>query len=213
MTERRPPDDRVGDATVDAAWRRAAREQPPAAIDAAILAAAREAVSHKPPGPQAAARTRWWLAWQPFAAAAGVIGLSFLLVQVLPRSDVARAPAPSNTPRAPVTDAERAVLPPAPAQPQATVSTPPASEKASGVSAERGAASPAFEASAKASDAAAPESPASWASRIVALYDAGDSAAATAELLAFRAAHGDADAYLPERLRLWAASVADEGHP
>jgi len=72
-----------------------------------------------------------------------------------------------------------------------------------GMSAER-------EAAAGASAAPAPEPPASWARRVAALHDAGDIAAATAELRAFRAAYPDAEQYLPEAVREWAASVSDD---
>ena len=71
----------------------------------------------------------------------------------------------------------------------------------------------AAEAAAKQSVAARPESPAAWASRIAALYEAGDLAAAEAELRTFRAAHPDADGYLPEPARAWADSVSRDGSP
>ena len=55
-----------------------------------------------------------------------------------------------------------------------------------------------------AADAASPEA---WALRVEDLFDAGDRVAAAAELRAFRAAHAEADRYLPEALRDWAATV------
>jgi hypothetical protein len=77
-----------------------------------------------------------------------------------------------------------------------------------------GAAPPAaMEAAAKQSVAAEPGSPAAWAGRIAALHDAGDLAAAEAELRAFRAAHPDADNYLPEPVHAWAASVDHDRTP
>ena len=74
MTEQRR-DDRVTDAAVDAAWRQAASEQPPAGVDTAILAAARAAVRRDAQERLPARPPRRWANWQPLAAAAGVIGL------------------------------------------------------------------------------------------------------------------------------------------
>jgi len=70
-----------------------------------------------------------------------------------------------------------------------------------------------MEAAARQPVAARPEAPAAWATRIAALHDAGDLAAAEAELRAFRAAHPDADDYLPESVHAWAASVDHDGTP
>jgi hypothetical protein len=86
------------DATLERAWRAASTEQPSAQLDAAILAAAHEAVA----SPHAAtssstgrvpARSRW-NRWAPMAAAAAVAGLAFTLVQTLPR-DPARTQKPA----------------------------------------------------------------------------------------------------------------------
>ncbi len=77
------------DATLDRAWREASDEQPPAHLDAAIVAAARQAVADR--GQQsntvpARIASRTWLTyWQPLAAAASIAGLAFVLVQLLPR--------------------------------------------------------------------------------------------------------------------------------
>ena len=245
MTEQRR-DDRVLDAAVDAAWRQAASEQPPAEVDAAILAAARAAVKRDTKERLPAPPPRRWANWQPLAAAAGVIGLSFLLVQMLPRDQLARPPANQDAARAPVAESapvtvapepsasnvppsraeERAspLAAPPPAADRPSVLPPaapaaPTSDAASVLSGERAATAgvaprAAMEAAAaKQSVAARPESPAAWASRIAALHDAGDLAAAETELRAFRAAHPDADDYLPEALRAWAASVDHEGTP
>jgi hypothetical protein len=70
----------------------------------------------------------------------------------------------------------------------------------------------AMEAAAKQSVAARPESPAAWANRIAALHGAGNLAAAEAELRAFRAAHPDADGFLPESVRAWANTVGRDGN-
>jgi hypothetical protein len=222
MTEQRR-DDRATDAAVDAAWRHAASEQPSAKVDAAILAAARAAAGRNAQERLPARPPRRWANWQPLAAAAGVIGLSFLLVQMLPRDHVALPPAkqdtphparveePASPPAAPPPAAERpSVLPPA------APAAPAASDTANIMSEEREATAglaprAALETAAKQSVAATAESPADWASRIAALHDAGDLAAAEAELRAFRAAHPDADGYLPEPVRAWASSVSRYG--
>ena len=50
-------------------------------------------------------------------------------------------------------------------------------------------------------------SPEEWVTRILALHDAGDMAAAADTLRAFRVAVPDADRHLPESLREWASLV------
>jgi hypothetical protein len=211
MTEQRRDDQGI-DPSVDAAWRQAAGDQPSAEIDAAILAAARAAVRRDAQERQPAPPPRRWASWQPLAAAAGVIGLSFLLVQMLPRDHLARPPANRDASRAPAAESAPTITPPA-APPEAAVT-----DEAGIMSGEREAtpgAAPrtALEAAAKQSVAARPESPSAWARRIAALHDAGDLAAAEAELRAFRAAHPDADDYLPQAVRVWATSVGRDGTP
>lgn len=196
MTEHRPPDDRVGDAAVDAAWHRATREQPPAEVDAAILAAARAAVSSETRAPTVAARSRWWSNWQPLAAAAGVLGLSLLLVQMLPRGEFRQGPVAGDGARAPAAESGPPLAPSTPLTHDAVPAPTGRPAAMPGMSAEREAAAGA---------------PATWANRVAALHDAGDFAAATAELRAFRAAYPDAEKYLPESLHEWAASVSDDG--
>lgn len=49
--------------------------------------------------------------------------------------------------------------------------------------------------------------PEAWSARVEELFVAGDQAAAAAALRAFRAAHADADRYLPDDLRDWAGTV------
>ena len=200
MTEQHR-DDRSTDPAVDAAWRQAASEQPPAEADAAILAAARAAVRRDAKQRLPAPPLRRWAKWQPLAAAAGVIGLSFLLVQMLPRDQLARPPAavrPTVLPQA---------APAAPATSDAASISSEEHEATAGVAPRA-----AMEAAAaKQSVAARPESPAAWASRIAALHDSGDLAAAETELRAFRVAHPDADDYLPEPVRAWANSVGRDG--
>lgn len=77
------------DTALEDAWRGASDEQPPAHLDAAIIAAARKSVTNRGEQPHTApvrVRSRNWLTqWQPLAAAATVAGLAFVLVQMLPR--------------------------------------------------------------------------------------------------------------------------------
>jgi hypothetical protein len=85
------------DPNVDAAWKSASQEEPPARVDAAILAAARDATQEAVRGRADAARRSAWLRWQPLAAAAGIAGLALVLVQRLPTDapveESVRAPA------------------------------------------------------------------------------------------------------------------------
>ena len=77
------------DPRIDAAWRDASREEPSAALDAAIRAAARRAVDA---GPQRV-RDRHW--WYPLAAAATVAVIAVGLLQITPPEQVAPAIAPA----------------------------------------------------------------------------------------------------------------------
>jgi hypothetical protein len=99
MTDERHRDQHAGDAAIDAAWRGASRDVPSAQVDAAILAAARAEVRRPAAGRRAPVRQAWWHAWQPLAAAAGVAGLAFVLVQVLPREPGVRTPQIERAPR------------------------------------------------------------------------------------------------------------------
>jgi len=82
----RSPD---GDAALDRAWQQLSDEQPPSALDAAIIAAAHKSIQDRDGQAQvkrAGPPQRSWLTrWQPLAAAAAVAGLAFVLVQSLPR--------------------------------------------------------------------------------------------------------------------------------
>jgi hypothetical protein len=91
--DRRNPE-RPGDDDVDEAWRNAVRDEPPARNDAMILSAARVAAAGARPSLQPRAMRPWWVRWQPLAAAAGVAGLAFAIVQMLPR-DPGRRPTPA----------------------------------------------------------------------------------------------------------------------
>jgi hypothetical protein len=98
----------AGDTALDRAWQQVSDEQPPPALDAAIVAAAHKSTQDRNERAQvirARPRYRSWLTqWQPLAAAAAVAGLAFVLVQSLPRDhDVApsrRMEEPATTPAA-----------------------------------------------------------------------------------------------------------------
>lgn len=105
MTDQRRGDERVGDPAVDAAWRRASADEPPSRVDDAILAAAREAARAMAPTRIAPRQPSWWVRWQPLAAAAGVVGLGFVLVQLMPREETVHAPPVARAPQRPPPDA------------------------------------------------------------------------------------------------------------
>jgi hypothetical protein len=96
------------DPRIDAAWRDASREEPPAALDAAIRAAARRAVDA---GPQRV-RDRHW--WYPLAAAATVAVIAVGLLQTTPPEQVAPAIAPATVEETAPAKQEIATSPPAP---------------------------------------------------------------------------------------------------
>ena len=78
----RPTDDPVPrDPRLDAAWRDASNEEPPPALDAAILAAARREVGAKPQSLSAHAATHARRRWWPLAAAATVAVIAIGVVQ------------------------------------------------------------------------------------------------------------------------------------
>jgi hypothetical protein len=84
----------AGDTALDRAWHQVSDEQPPPALDAAIIAAARQPTqggNERAQVNRVSPPQRTWLArWQPLAAAAAVAGLAFVLVHTLPRDhDVA----------------------------------------------------------------------------------------------------------------------------
>lgn len=94
------------DTDVVRAWRQASDEQPPARLDAEILAAGRRSVEAEDLGMSSLpvrrqARSRW-MQWQSLAAAATVAGLAFVLVQSLPREREVATPirpeAPASAP-------------------------------------------------------------------------------------------------------------------
>jgi hypothetical protein len=77
------------DPELGATWRAASREQPPAALDDAVRAAARREVGAKPGGFRAA--PRWW----PLAAAATVAAIAVGIVQMTPPEQVTPATIPA----------------------------------------------------------------------------------------------------------------------
>ncbi|HEV2040538.1 MAG TPA: hypothetical protein VGT81_10910 [Casimicrobiaceae bacterium] len=79
------------DPELDATWRAASREQPPAALDDAIRAAARREVGAKPGRLRAAPR------WLPFAAAATVAAIAVGIIQMTPPEEVTPATIPAAT--------------------------------------------------------------------------------------------------------------------
>jgi hypothetical protein len=79
------------DPELGASWRAASREQPPAALDDAIRAAARREVGAKPGRLRAA--PRWW----PLAAAATVAAVAVGIVQMAPPEQVTPAAFPHAT--------------------------------------------------------------------------------------------------------------------
>ncbi|MBK6351021.1 MAG: hypothetical protein V9E93_06455 [Steroidobacteraceae bacterium] len=131
-----------GDDALDRAWQQLSDEQPPSALDAAIIAAARKSTEGRDEPAQvkrASPPQRSWLTrWQPLAAAAAVAGLAFVLVQSLPRDrDVgptlqmeapATAPAAAREkPESPATreaSEAKTASPPAPAVVRESVAAP-----------------------------------------------------------------------------------------
>ena len=213
------------DADLARAWRDASDEQPPSHLDAAIIAAARKSIPVQAEQPNAAPvrvqSRNWLLQWQPLAAVAGVMGLAFVLVQMLPRDATDNSQLPSADRK--VAPPERVAVPhrgPA----QGIVPAPPAVTAEASVSEpgiRREAMEPAMAGRAATAPAAATASVAreknlgkaasldvvAWAAKIAALHGSGDVAAAEQSLRAFRAAEPAADTYLPESLRDWARTV------
>lgn len=191
MSTGHPEERRPFDESIDRAWRDGSDEQPPARVDAAILAEAR-----KP-------RSRF-STWQPLAAAAAVACLAFLLVQLMPRDRSVEQPAPPPASSQPPHTAQKAE--------SSKVTTPPREQDAqpeTGIARPSPPAPASLEAARSMPEAAdvAMASPQQWAARIASLHASGNIDAAAAELRSFRAAHADADRYLPEELRAWAATI------
>lgn len=174
----------VGQRAVDEAWRVASREEPSAAADDAILAAARVEAARDPGAGVASPRRRRWTLGPPLFAAAAVAGVALVLVQVLPTQDGVQHPARDRA-------TELGAPPPAPASPAHPTSAESRSEAAAGL--------------------AGRETPEAWAARIEALWTEGDRSAAADELRAFRQRHPRADTYLSPAAQAWAKSVDGQG--
>jgi len=227
-------DESPRDELIDQAWRAASMDVPSDEADSAILAAARGALA----GRDTAAKRHpavqpWWSRWAPLAAAAGVAGLAFVLLQSLPRE----IPQPQTVPIE-TSPSVRSVTPEAAPATNAAETAQPAAEESASQAKNAGAtaAAPAArqqrpEASPGIStnDATAehmtggsyalsaphpqpPFEPRDWAARIVRLFKHGNREAAASEFRAFASAYPDAESYLPEDLRGWAAeTLADPG--
>jgi len=120
----RPPHDRnePRDDRVDAAWRAASREEPPAALDDAIRAAARREIGAGPvraarPVPEATSPERWW--W-PLAAAATIGAIAIGVLQIV-GTDPAGVSTDERTVVSDVPNGRAAPI--APAAPAATVAS------------------------------------------------------------------------------------------
>jgi hypothetical protein len=203
------------DPAVDQAWRAVATDEPSAQLDATILAAARAATVRGRSAPTPPATRHWWTHWQPLAAAAGVAGLAFTIVQMLPREvDVPATPATEQAIER-VLPGRSEGLPQQNAAPETAPAPPPRPREADvarDVAGARAEASASSEQPLRqiAPPAAPPVTPEEWARRIEALYGAGDESAAADALQAFRAAYPEADQYLAEALLPWAASVGEQ---
>lgn len=84
MTTPRPHDETpLPDRRIDAAWRAASAEEPPAALDAAILAAARREIGAGPRPVSAGRTSHTRRVWLPLAAAATIGAIAFGLLQLV----------------------------------------------------------------------------------------------------------------------------------
>jgi hypothetical protein len=98
------------DPEVDAAWRAQSRDEPPAALDDAIRAAAHRAVHAQPASTTARARSAWPV-WAGFAAAASIGAIAIGVWQLQPRdvdeTKVVASDVPRASPAAPRPQAAR----------------------------------------------------------------------------------------------------------
>ncbi len=98
MTSRSDDDSLPQDPRFDRAWRAASAEEPPAALDDALRAAARRAVGAQPrrvaPEVKAATRPERW--WFPLAAAATIGAIAFGLLQIVGQDRLAGETAPTG---------------------------------------------------------------------------------------------------------------------
>ena len=122
----------AGDTALNRAWQQVSDEQPPPALDAAIIAAAHKSTQGRNERAQVIAASppqRSWLTrWQPLAAAAAVAGLAFVLVQSLPRDhDVAPSMRMEEPATAPAAAQEKPGSPATRESIEAKTASPPAS--------------------------------------------------------------------------------------
>ncbi len=226
MSDEREPIDQEPDTSVSRLYTELSREEPPAHLDAAILAAARKAVRSTP---RAADRPRVPVHWQALAAVAAVLLVSLLLVPAMlqeeqlatrPRAaDETAGAAGGATPAAPAETA------PAPA-PAAAVRSRSLEEKASGLmnrenrraAGEPGRAAGALMAPAREAakqdmapvPAAAPPALEDWLAEIRHLLDQGQGARAAQALAALRRTYPDAPID-PALLRRLGPGTGDAG--
>lgn len=122
------------DAAVDAAWRTHLVDEPPRALDDAILAAAHRAVSAPPVDAHRPATRGRWQSWAPLAAAATLAVVAFGVVELAPhdedRAAVSIAPGTNAPSAANVPPEAPPLVPEAPASasnaPAPASQTPPA---------------------------------------------------------------------------------------
>ena len=129
----------AGDDALDRVWQQVSDEQPPPALDAAIIAAAHKSTrggNEQAQVNRARPPQRSWLTrWQPLAAAAAVAGLAFVLVQSLPRDhDVATSPRMEERATTPAAAQEKPVSPATREAIEAKTASPPATSRRSRVS-------------------------------------------------------------------------------
>lgn len=214
------------DRRIDAAWRAASAEEPPAALDTAILAAAHREIGAgpRPVSTEGTPRTR--RVWLPLAAAATIGAIAFGLLQLVP-PDQLGAPVADNAvvTDVPSTAAKRAQEAAAPTAREAapkvsalaerkdepataamgSAAVPPARQAQLGkVAAEHASDGPAVATQARVRDRAALPV-ADWIVLIRQLRDEGKNDEANKELAAFRAVHADHARLLPPDLRDWRA--------
>jgi hypothetical protein len=209
MIEREPPLRDAADREVDRAWREMSQEEPSAAVDEAIRAAAsreRTSKAGREPGPPPARIGRSTPGWLPLAAAAGVAAIAFGLVRLQPPEPAAPTIEQSSTAPRPAAAAPSE----ADRQDRDAGIT---GETRDRVDAAQPAVEPARRPGAREAPLQPPEAPASpddWIRRIQSLLEQGDQDAAAAALRSFRTAHPGADALLPAELRAWASGVGPD---
>jgi hypothetical protein len=226
MNTRAGRDESPRDDRIDQAWRASSTEMPSGETDLAILAAARDALGNTDTAAKRRATVRpWWSRGAPLAAAAGVAGLAFVLLQSLPREIAQPRTLPIESSPS-VQSATREAAPTADAAVPATERSASQAKNAGAVAAapakreRRQEASPDVAPEHSTADQLSggsfalsephpqpPPEPHAWAARIARLLTDGDREAAASEFRAFYSVYPDAADYLPEDLRGWASTV------